>query len=108
MKKLFLLLALVGTIFSACEGGGDVEEENGGGTPSIPKIELAKQSIEVEFEPAEYSVDVTSPYSWKAVSDNDWIVVETKTGIAGTKELSFTVERNEEEKVREGTITVMN
>ena len=108
MKKLFLLLALVGTIFSACEGGGDVEEENGGGTPSIPKIELAKQNVEVEFEPAEYSVDVTSPYSWKAVSDNDWIVVETKTGIAGTKSLKFSVTRNEEKEIREGTITLKN
>ena len=193
MKKLFLLLALVGTIFSACEGGGDVEEENGGGTPFIPeikispttltyscnggeqmvditanfeyeiaeqsswitieqtdkglvvivdanknttersafvsvsnskydinksievrqegfvpKIELAEQSIEVEFEPAEYSVDVTSPYSWEATTKNSWIKIKTATGIAGTKALKFSVTRNEEKEIREGTITLKN
>ena len=193
MKKLFLLLILVGMFFTACESNGGIEEENGGGTPFIPeikispttltyscnggeqmvnitanfeyeiaeqsswitieqtdkglvvivdanknttersafvsvsnskydinksievrqegfvpKIELAEQSIEVEFEPAEYSVDVTSPYSWKAASDNDWIVIETKTGIAGTETLKFSVARNEEEEIRKGTITLKN
>ncbi len=100
------MLAAVGMVFTACEGNGDIEEENG--DVSIPKIELSQQSIEVDFEPNTYTVSVTSPYSWEAKSDNDWIIVETKTGIAGTKELSFTVERNVEEEIRKGTITVMN
>ena len=94
-------------VFTACEGNGGIEEENGE-NPSTPKIELSQQSMEVDCEPNTYTVSVTSPYSWKAESDNDWIIVETKTGIAGTKELSFTVEPNEEEKVREGTIVVIN
>ncbi|MBR2326781.1 MAG: BACON domain-containing protein [Alistipes sp.] len=187
MKKLLLLLSAVGMIFTACEGGEGVEEENGG-TPFVPeitispkdltfgcnggeqvvditanfeyevteraswiaveqtdegllvvveankntsersafisitnsqydinktvevwqegyvpKIELAQQSIEVEFEPAEYEVAVTSPYSWEATSKNDWIIVDTPNGIAGTKMLKFSVVRNEEEDIREGT-----
>ncbi len=192
MKKLFLLLAAVGLIFSACQSGGDVEEENGG-TPFVPeitispkdltfgcnggeqavditanfeyevakraswltieqtdegllvvvdankntsersayisiansqydinksieiyqeawvpKIELSQQSIEVEFEPAEYEVGVTSPYSWEATTKNDWIVVESETGIAGEEVLRFSTKRNEEEKERKGTITLKN
>ena len=91
----------------ACQSGGDIEEENGE-TPSTPKIELAQQSIEVEFEPDTYIIEVSSPYSWKAESDNDWIVVESKTGIAGVENLEFRVTRNEEEKVRKGTIIVYN
>ena len=74
----------------------------------VPKIELSNQSIEVEFEPNTYTVSVTSPYSWKAESDNEWIDIESKTGIAGTEELSFKVERNEEEKERKGTILLTN
>ncbi len=106
MKKLLLLLTVAGMLAIACEGNGGIEEENG--DVSIPKIELSQQSIEVDFEPNAYTISVTSPYSWEAVSKNSWIKIETKTGIAGTKELSFTVERNEKEKVREGTIVVIN
>ena len=59
MKKLLLLLATVGMMMTACEGG--LGNEENGGTPSTPKIELAQQRVEVEFEPAEYEVTITSP-----------------------------------------------
>ena len=192
MKRILLLLAAVGMIFTACQSGGDVEEDNGG-TPFVPeitispkdltfgcnggeqavditanfeyevakraswltfeqtdegllvvvdankntsersafisitnsqydinktvevwqegfvpKIELAQQSVEAEFEPAEYEVAVTSPYSWEATTKNDWIVIESKTGIAGEEVLRFSTKRNEEEKERKGTITLKN
>ena len=106
MKKLFLLLALLSSVFTACDSGLDNEEN--GGTPSTPKIELSQQSVEVEFESAEYEVTITSPYSWEATAKNDWIKVVTETGIAGTKTLKFSVARNEEEDIREGTIVVKN
>ena len=192
MKKLLLLLAAIGVIFTACEGGESIEEDNGGvpfvpeitispkdltfgcngGEQAVditanfecevaeraswltveqndegllvivdenkntsersafisitnsqydinksievwqegfvPKIELAQQSIEVEFEPAEYEVGVTSPYSWEATTKNDWIVVESKTGIAGEEVLRFSTKHNEEEQERKGTITLKN
>ncbi|MBR4850321.1 MAG: BACON domain-containing protein, partial [Alistipes sp.] len=192
MKKLLFLLATVGIIFTACQSGGDIEEDNGGApfvpeitiSPNdltfgcnvgeqevvitanfeyevaeraswltveqtdegllvvvdankntsersafisitnsqydinksievyqeawVPKIELAQQSVEVEFEPAEYEVGVTSPYSWEATTKNDWIIVDTPNGIAGAKMLKFSVARNEEEDIREGTIVVKN
>ena len=122
MKKLFILLALLGFIAVGCtEGGiedetgqkdpteqpGGVEEENGGNSSTL-KIELSKQTVDVDFEVGSYSISVTSPYSWRASSDNDWIIVNSKTGIAGTKELKFSVKRNEEEEIREGTIVIKN
>ena len=107
MKKLFLLLAILGMVFTACESGGSVEEENGGNATTL-KIELSKQTVDVDFEVGSYSISVTSPYSWDAVSKNDWIIVNSKTGIAGTKELTFSVKRNEEEEIREGTIVIKN
>ena len=106
MKKLLLLLALFGLVFTACEGGLDNEEN--GGTPSVPKIELSQQIVDVEFEPDTYTVQVTSPCSWDAVSKNEWIVVKSGSGIAGTKELKFSVARNEQTEVREGTIVLTN
>ena len=192
MKKLLFLLATVGIIFTACQSGGDIEEDNGGApfvpeitiSPNdltfgcnvgeqevvitanfeyevaeraswltveqtdegllvvvdankntsersafisitnsqydinksievyqeawVPKIELAQQSVEVEFEPAEYEVAVTSPYSWETTTKNDWIVMESETGIAGEEVLIFSTKRNEEEKERKGTITLKN
>lgn len=106
MKKVFLLLAAVGMVFTACQGGLDNEEN--GGTPSTPKIELSQKTIDVGYEAATYSVSVTSPYSWKAESDSEWIVVDSKTGIAGDEKLKFTTLRNEEEQERKGTILLTN
>ena len=102
-----MMLAAVGMIFTACEGNGGIEEENGG-NPSTPKIELSQQSIEVDFEPNTYTISVTSPYYWKAESDNEWIVVESEKGDAGTEELSFKVELNKEENERKGTLFIYN
>ena len=107
MKKLFLLLTFFGLLATACESGGGVEEENGGNTPTY-KIELSKKTIEVGFEEGDYSISVTSTCSWKASSDNDWIVIESKTGIAGTEELIFRVLTQTEEKERKGTIVIKN
>ena len=106
MKKLLFLLAAVGMIFTACEAG--LGYENNGGTPYTPKIELSQQSVEVDFESAQHSISITSPCSWEATAKNDWIEVITENGIAGTKELKFSVERNEELEIREGTIVIKN
>ena len=110
MKKLYyLLIVLMGVCIGACSNDDGVD--NSQPTPEVPepdKITLSQQTIEVGFEPDTYAVNVTSPYSWDAVSKNDWIVVDSPTGIAGTKQLSFSIARNEEEKVREGTIVVKN
>ena len=91
---------------TACNGGLGDDENNP--TPSIPKIELSQQTIDVDFEPNTYTISVTSPYYWKAESDNEWIVVKSEKGDAGTEKLSFTVERNENENERKGTIFIYN
>ena len=89
-------------------GGGSQGGDENGETPSMPKIELSQQYIEVGFEFAQHSISITSPCSWEATAKNDWIEVITENGIAGTKELKFSVERNEELEIREGTIVVKN
>ena len=111
MKKVFLLLATIGVIFTACEGSDDFNKDNdetNSETPTIPKIELSQQNIEVGFESAQHSITITSPYSWEATSKNNWIIVDTNSGIAGTKTLKFSVEHNKEMTIREGTIVIKN
>ena len=105
MKKLSLLLAAIGLIFTACSNLLGNEDKNDAGKA---QIELAQNRIDTDYEAGTYSATVTSPYSWRATSHNDWITVKTTTGIAGTKDLEFSVTRNEDLKVREGTIAIKN
>ena len=109
MKRLLSLLTLCSFIFVACSN--DDNEVNTTQVPGKPvgnKITLSISVIEVGFESGEYSVFVTSPYSWDAVSKNDWINLTVSSGIAGTKELKFAVESNEKLEARDGTIVIQN
>ena len=103
-------MALCCLVFVACSNDENVD--NGRPTPNEPavdKITLSKSVIEVGFEPDTYSVNVTSPYSWDAFSESDWIEVVTHQGDAGVTELSFNVTmRNTELKKRMGSIKVVN
>lgn len=108
MKRLFLLLATFGLLATACESN-QAGDQNGNGGGSSPKIELSKTKRCVASTSGEYAIMVTSPYQWEAVSkNNNWIIVESASGIAGSEELRFRVEANESNEVRKGTILVYN
>ena len=94
-------MALCCLVFVACSNDENVDNGR-------PKITLSQTVIEVGFESDTYSVSVTSPYSWDATAKNDWIVLNTASGIAGTKELQFITKRNGKKEVREGTIVIQN
>ena len=106
IKRLIFLFASVVLFFTSCENG--LNNEGNEVAPSTPGIELSQQIIDVDFESAVYSISISSPYSWKAVSDNDWIIVENNIGIAGTSILSFKVLLNTEDKERRGSIIIAN
>ena len=105
MKKLLLLLAAISLIFTACSNLLGNEDESA--TENL-QIELSQNNVGINYEAGTHSVTVTSPYSWRASSYDNWIKVDTATGIAGTKELEFSVTCNEDLKVREGTIVIKN
>lgn len=84
-----------------------IVKENGENI-STQKITLSQQTINVGFEPYTYEISVTSPCSWIAEAKNDWLIIESQTGIAGTEVLSFRVEHNDGEKERKGTIVIKN
>ncbi|MBO7264229.1 MAG: hypothetical protein J6U93_06900 [Alistipes sp.] len=105
MKRLLSFVSLCCLIFVACSNEDGLD--NGRPTPN-ESITLSQTVVEVGFEPDTYSVSVTSPYSWDATAKNDWIVLNTTSGTAGTKELQFITKRNYKKEVREGTIVIQN
>lgn len=101
MKKLLLLLSIVGLAFAACER---VEEDPAAGLT----IDLSPESIDVAFEEGTHGVLVTSPTAWSATTNDEWIVITTESGVAGTEELAFTVKLNDVKEERRGIITIQS
>ena len=119
MKKLFLLLSAVGMIFTACEpanglddnnNGNNTEQPGGGNDDVIPtdKIVIKPSTITVEAAANNYIVAVSSPCSWRATTEEDWITLETELGIDGKQQLIFAVKDYWETEPREGKIVVSN
>ena len=119
MKKIFLLLAAVGMIFTACTPGGGLDDDNndnnteqpgGGNDDAIPtdKIVIKPSTITVEAAANNYIVAVSSPCSWRATTEEDWITLETELGIDGKQQLIFAVKDYWETEPREGKIVVSN
>ena len=119
MKRFFLLLAAVGMIFTACTPGGGLDDENngnnteqpgGGNDDAIPtdKIVIKPSTITVEAAANNYIVAVSSPCSWRATTEEDWITLETELGIDGKQQLIFAVKDYWETEPREGKIVVSN
>ena len=105
MKKLFtfILVATIALSHSCTESGIENDAMNGN------KIKLSATQVEVDFEgETECKITINSPCSWEAESKNDWLNVVTKSGIAGTKKLSFYADDNYDLEKREGTIVVTN
>ena len=121
MKKLLLILAMVGMLAVACTPGGGLGDDNNGNQTEQPggnngnddaiptdKIVIKPATIEVAAEASDYVVAVSSPCSWRATTENDWITIETKLGIDGKRELIFSVASWWETEPREGKIVVAN
>lgn len=121
MKKLLLILAMVGMLAVACTPGGGLGDDNNGNQTEQPggnsgnddaiptdKIVIKPATIEVAAEASDYVVAVSSPCSWRATTENEWITIETKLGIDGKRELIFSVVDYWETEPREGKIVVAN
>lgn len=121
MKKLLLLLAVVGMVFTACESSDGLDDVNGGVTEQPGDssdtdenaISFSPASIDVPVEAGTYEVEVSSPCAWQASTEADWIIVETLGGVEGKSTLKFSVlsyddEVETEHKERRGTILVQN
>ncbi|MBE6174513.1 MAG: hypothetical protein E7147_03085 [Rikenellaceae bacterium] len=109
MKKIFLLLATVGMIFTACETGNEPNGTNNN-QPQQPtsNIMLNPPTITTDAGEGNYEVSVNSTCSWTAYSLDSWIKVKTTAGDAGTTTLQFSVTNNSEKESRRGVINLTN
>lgn len=100
MKKLFLLLAVVGLMFSACTEGGGIEDDNGtteqpggggnnsdddGGDSEKPEdifFALDKEEITIKPDGGSAEVVVYSNYKWAISGTSDWCTPSVKEGNA--------------------------
>ena len=81
MKKLLLIWIMAVMIFTACQSGGGLEEENGG-TPFIPEITISPEELNFPVEGGEKEVAITANFDYKVSEKTDWISVEqTETGL---------------------------
>ena len=112
---------MVGMLAVACTPGGGLGDDNNGNQTEQPggnsgnddaiptdRIVIKPATIEVAAEASDYVVAVSSPCSWRATTENEWITIETKLGIDGKRELIFSVADWWETEPREGKIVVAN
>ena len=100
MKKFLLLLSVVALSFTGCY------EDLGPETPTVNEIQLGQSVVRVDFEGASGDIYVNAPYNWTASTDASWIILNTASGEAGDSYLNLTIEFNNNDYDREGTITV--
>ena len=110
MKKLLLLLfTFAGLFITACTT--DESAEINAGIPSSGSsdsaITLSTEIMDISYNESAYSVSFFALYSWRAVSENEWLIVESKSGRAGQNYLDFIVNKNEDVNDRKGTIAII-
>ncbi len=105
MKKLLLLLAAVGMIFTACENFG-IDD------PQLPQIEVVggEESISLNF-PSEGMLTKTvafkSNYDWSVTTSDAWIKISPESGKASEEcQITVSLDRNDSGETRSGKITI--
>ena len=107
MKRILSVLLWVSLLLTGCYA----EEPNGPENPPVEgSIVLEYSDFVVEFYARNYSIGVSAPYAWKAVSNVDWITVDDTIYEGNPDSSVFTrvvyrVESNKADTAREGTIT---
>lgn len=68
MKKILLLLAAVGMIFTACEGNG--------GTPFVPEITISPKDLTFGCYGGEQAVDIIANFEYEYLTNADWLTLK--------------------------------
>ena len=91
MKKILLLLAAVGMIFTACEGSDGVEEDNGG-TPFAPGITISPKDLTFGCNGGEKAVVIIANFEYVYLTNADWLTLkksENGVNITATPNTKF-------------------
>ena len=100
MKKLFLLLALLGMVATGCS------TDEGGGEDNIPEnifIGLDKESVTISPDGGSVDVVVYSNYKWEISGVSDWCTPSVKKGAANEDGQKVTFSADVADADREAT-----
>ena len=102
MKKLFLLLAILGMVAVGCttEGGNEQNDKYLSFTDETntnPTVVAGGGMVNISF---------TTEYDWKVTSNADWLTTSKTSGVGGSVDFFITASPNKSDKERKGTITI--
>ena len=114
MKKLFLLLALLGMVAIGCskdevDKGNDNKteqpnEDEGGNIPDDAYISLNKEIVTISPDGESIGVWVYSNYAWKLTNNCDWITTSITSGDTSYQGVIVTLTADLTYDDRDGTI----
>ena len=98
MKKLFLLLALMGIVAIGCS------KDEGGNIPDDAYISLNKEIVTISPDGESVDVKVYSNYAWELTNNCDWVTTSITSGDASDTGVTVTLTTDLTYDDREGTI----
>ena len=98
MKKLFLLLALLGMVAVGCSN------DEGGNIPDDVYISLNKDIVTISPDGESVDVKVYSNYAWELTNNCDWITTSITSGDASVTGVTVTLTADLTYDDRDGTI----
>ena len=103
MKKYLNLLVIALLAIISCENPQLEPEQD----PVVGKITLKSDAaIVLSDEGSSEQVEFTATLDWKAVSDQEWLTVTPKAGLAGDASVTMSAEKNTLEESRNAIVTL--
>ena len=110
MKKLFLLLAILGMVAVGCTGP---EGENVPGNEDVPSGEdylifINNTNVNPTMVAGGGMVNITftTEYDWAITTNVDWLSTSETNGFGGTVDFFITASANKTDKERKGIVTI--
>ena len=102
MKKLFILLAILGMVAVGCTTEGGNEQNDNylsftDETNTNPTVVAGGGMVNISF---------TTEYDWKVTSNADWLTTSKTSGVGGSVDFFITASPNKSDKERKGTVTI--
>ena len=103
MKKYLYLLLMPLLVIASCEKPENEPEQD----QVVGKITFKSDAaIVLSGEGSSEQVEFTATLDWKAVSDQEWLTVTPKAGLAGDASVTMSAEKNTLEESRNAIVTL--
>ena len=115
MKKLLLLLAVIGMVMVGCtenpagDDDGSNTGQSGGGSVGDEHLTFSNNtstSPTIGYKGGTATISFTTSLDWGVRTYNDWLSVSQDSGSAGNGSFVITAEANDGDKERKGYVTI--